>query len=76
MVGAGVALSGAKLASPTDSSGSASDVSAGVSHEIEAQRDARAMQEARNQPISRSADRTLIVRPVALGRLWTTAALD
>ncbi len=77
MVGAGVALSGARLA-PTGSSGSASasDVGAGVSHEIEAQRDARAMQEARNQPVSRSADRTLIVRPVAHGRLWTTAALD
>ena len=76
VIGAGVALSGARLAPSTNASASASDASARISHEIEAQRQARALQEARNQPVSRSADRTLVVRPVAHGRLWTTAPLD
>ncbi len=75
VVGLGIALSGAKLPASPPASASLSDASTRISADIASARESRVAD--RTQAVSRSsAERTPLARPVAKGKLWTTAPLD
>ena len=76
VVAAGIALGGVTGSVVSDSvTGASSDLGAAAAQAPVTSAPTPATEQ-RTEPVSRSADRTLLARPVATGALWTTAPLD